>query len=306
MSSLLQCPSLLQTPRVVVVTRPTLYEELIARHATRKQAEFFLERRGQALGEVDRAHALWLEATGAVSQAIPVSWRRSSVSRSDLNRFIFEPGDIIVAVGQDGLVANVAKYLSGQPVIGVNPDPDTYDGILVPHTTQALRRLFHAAQERRFEIEPRSMVSVRVDDGQELLALNELFLGHRSHQSARYEVEWAGTREVQSSSGLIVATGTGATGWARSVCLRRVDPPSLPEPVDRNLAFFVRESFPSIGTGTSVQDGVIAAQQQLRVTSRMNANGVIFGDGIESDRIEFHWGMTATIEVADTSLQLVR
>lgn len=41
--------------------------------------------------------------------------------RGDLDRFLFEPDDIVLALGQDGLVANVAKYLDGQPVIGSNP-----------------------------------------------------------------------------------------------------------------------------------------------------------------------------------------
>ena len=212
----------------------------------------------------------------------------------------------MVAVGQDGLVANAAKYLREQNVIGINPDPDTYDGILVPHAPTALKRLFRAVKHGRHEVEARCMVSAVVDDGQRLLALNEIFLGHRSHQSARYRIGWDGADETQSSSGLIVTTGTGATGWARSVCLRRLSPPPLPKPTQPSLAFFVRESFPSVGTGTAIQDGVIARQQQLRVTSQMNDGGVIFGDGIEDDRINFHWGMTASVEVADVCLQLVR
>ena len=294
-----------KTPRVVVVTRPTQYDELIARHATRQQAEFFLKRRGQSLKSVTRAHELWLGAVEAVSRAIPVSWRRSAVSRSDLSRFVFEPSDLVVAVGQDGLVANAAKYLGGQPVIGINPDPETYDGLLVPHRPSALKRLFSSVSKQRCEIEARCMVSVTVDDGQSLVALNELFLGHRTHQSARYRVHWNGNDEMQSSSGLIVTTGTGATGWARSVCLRRIEPPKLPTPTEPSLAFFVRESFPSVGTGTSIQDGAIGQQQQLRVVSQMNEGGVIFGDGIEDDRIDFHWGMSAEIKVADVRLNLV-
>lgn len=31
--------------------------------------------------------------------------------------------DIVVVIGQDGLVANTLKYLDGQPVIAINPDP---------------------------------------------------------------------------------------------------------------------------------------------------------------------------------------
>ncbi len=295
-----------QAPRVVVVTRPTEYEELIARHATRPQAAFFLEGRGQTLEAVDLAHRLLEEALHAVSVAIPSAWRRTRVTRSDLNRFVFEPGDLVVAVGQDGLVANVSKYIRGQRVIGVNPDPWHNEGVLVPHEPKAVKRLFEAALAGGLEVEPRCMACVRVDDGQEMLALNEVFLGHSSHQSARYSIDWRADEETQSSSGIIVSTGTGSSGWARSICLRRTEAPQLPAPSDLELAFFVRESFPSIGTGTSIQEGLIGENECLRIVSQMNADGVIFGDGIEDDRIPFHWGMTAEIRVADVQLQLVR
>ena len=191
-------------------------------------------------------------------------------------------------------------------MIGINPDPETYDGILVPHGPSNLKRLFRQVKNERCEVEARCMVSVKVDDGQRLLALNEIFLGHRTHQSARYRIGWSGTEETQSSSGLIVTTGTGATGWARSICLRRLEAPRLPTPTEANLAFFVRESFPSVGTGTSIQDGTIGDHGQLAVVSQMNDGGVIFGDGIEDDRINFHWGMKAEIEVARVRLHLVR
>ena len=62
---------------------------------------------------------------------MPADWRQALVRRADLDRFLFGPEDVVVAVGQDGLVANVAKYLDGQPVLGVNPAPDLYDGVLV-------------------------------------------------------------------------------------------------------------------------------------------------------------------------------
>jgi NAD kinase len=295
-----------KTPRVVVVTRPSQYDELIARHSTRQQAEFFLKSRGQDLQHIDRRHRLWVEANELVSQAVPNAWRRSRVTRADLSRFVFEPDDIVVAIGQDGLVANVAKYLVGQPVVGINPDPDSYDGVLVPHAPGRAKHLFRAVLERQCDIEARCMVSLTTDDGQSLVALNEIFLGHRSHQSARYELFWNGAREVQSSSGMIVTTGTGATGWARSVCLRRLDPPTLPGPCEANLTFFVRESFPSVGTGTDIQDGVIDAERVLTITSHMNEGGVIFGDGVEDDRINFHWGLRAELRVAESRLQLVR
>jgi len=149
------------------------------------------------------------------------------------------------------------------------------------------------------------MVQVLLDDGQRLLALNELFLGHRSHQSARYRICVRGQEERHSSSGAIVATGTGATGWARSIARERREPLALPAPCDRCLAVFVREAFPSVRTATSFTQGLIGEEETLELTSEMNESGVIFGDGIEEDRIEFSWGMRARISIARERLALV-
>jgi NAD kinase len=124
---------------------------------------------------------------------------------------------VVVPVGQDGLVANVAKYLDRQPVLGVNPAPDLYDGVLVRVAAGRLAALLPASVAGAAAIERRTMVQASLDSGETLVALNEIFVGHRSHQSARYRIETDGEAEDHSSSGLIVASGTGATGWARSI-----------------------------------------------------------------------------------------
>jgi len=290
----------------VVVTRKTDYERLLYRHGTQEQARFFLRSRGRNLEDVEAAHVQVEAAQQAVSQAIPMSWRRTRVGRVDLDRFLFEPDDIVVAIGQDGLVANMAKYLDGQPVIGVNPDPGRYDGILVPHPPGAAARLMDAAATDQLAIERRSMVSARMDDGQQLLALNEVFIGHRSHQSARYRIAWDRRQERHSSSGVIVASGTGSSGWARSISRERGSPFHLPGPVDEQLAFFVREAFPSVATGTDITQGLIGPGQTLQLISELHEGGVIFADGIEADRIEFHWGMCVTLAIAERRLHLVQ
>ena len=38
----------------------------------------------------------------------------------------------------------------------------------------------------------------------------------------------------------------------------------------------------------------------------MNEGGVLFGDGIEDDRIDFAWGSRAEVRAAETRLRLVR
>jgi len=301
----MNAPRATVSPRVVVVTRPTELESLLARHGTREQVRFFLGQRGRTLAEVEAAHAKREAALQVVSAALPLRWRRSRIDRADLSRFVFGPEDIVVVVGQDGLVANAAKYLDGQLVLGLNPDPQQYDGVLVPHPPQAAGDLLRAAAAGRCRLESRTMVQAELDDGQTLLALNEIFVGQRTHQSARYRIEWAGTEESQSSSGLIVTTGTGATGWARSIARQRAGPVALPKPTERALVFFVREPFPSRATTTRIEQGKLGEKDKLFLRSEMSDLGTIFGDGIEDDHLDFGWGMRLQIGLGEKRLHLI-
>lgn len=287
-------------PRVVVVHRRTELEELVERHGTRGQAAFFLQTRGRDLAELEERQRADREALDVVARAIPVDWRRGSVERADLSRFLFEPDDLVLVVGQDGLVANVAKYLDGQRVIGVNPDPSRNPGVLVPHAPGAVGDLLRTGGQ----VQPRTMVEARTDTGEQLLALNEIYLGHASHQTARYRLAVPGSAaERQASSGMIVATGTGATGWCRSAWLERRSALQLPAPEERRLVWFVREAWPSPATGVECTEGELDGPS-LRV--EVETDGLVaFGDGIESDRLVFRWGQVVEIGLSSRRLNLV-
>lgn len=292
-------------PRVLIVRRPTELELLIEEHGTREQAKFSLRNQTKSLSEIEERDVRVRRALDTVMRAIPRSWRSATLLRADLSQFVFEPADIVVVVGQDGLVANVAKYLDGQNVVGINPDRSAYEGLLVPHDPEAAADILADCAAGRDEPQARTMAEVRLDDGQHLLALNEMFLGHESHQSARYRFAWDEADERQSSSGVIVATGTGSTGWARSINQERNGVLQLPAPEDRKLAYFVREAFPGSGFDTTTTCGYLSEGTNLTIVSEMNTGGVIFGDGIEDDRIQFLWGAKADVRVARQRFNLL-
>ncbi len=58
-----------------------------------------------------------------------------------------------MVVGQDGLVANVAKYVQAQPVIGVDPLPGANAGVLVAHRGSEVSRLLRSVHERSAQIQ---------------------------------------------------------------------------------------------------------------------------------------------------------
>ncbi|GIG35815.1 hypothetical protein Cpa01nite_11960 [Cellulomonas pakistanensis] len=292
-------------PRAVVVHRRSELDELVDRHGTRGQVEFFLRTRGRTLAEVQERHDALADALARTRTAIPVDWRRGEVERADLHRFAFEPEDVVLVVGPDGLVANTAKYVGGQPVVGVDPEPGRNPGVLVRHRAAAVPAVLAAVVAGRARVEQRALVRARLDDGTRLDALNEVFVGHRSHQSARYRLRVpGGAVERQSSSGLVVATGTGATGWAASLARGRADAPPLPAPGAPVLAWFVREAWPSPTTGAGLTAGLLEPGAGLEIAVESDEL-VVFGDGLEADRLTATWGQSVTLDVSERRLHLV-
>ncbi|MCK9926562.1 hypothetical protein MXD62_05155 [Frankia sp. Mgl5] len=301
-------------PRAVIVHRRTEYTELLEHHGTRGQAEFFLRSRGRDIAEVEARHAAQTAARRQVAAAVPPSWRRGEVERADLDRFLFDPEDVIICVGQDGLVANVAKYVDDQPVVGIDADPSRNPGVLVRHQPGETGRLLAVAEALRRTggaggpLRHLTMVEARSDDGQVVRALNEVYIGDPGHQTARYLLRAPGydgvTTERQASSGLIVSTGTGSTGWCRSVWRERHSALDLPAGEAPALIWFTREAWPSPTTGTACTEGLLVGAVRLELLVE-SERLVVFGDGIETDSVALTWGQRLTIGMADRRLNLI-
>ncbi|KDP87313.1 sugar kinase [Cupriavidus basilensis] len=298
--------------KVVLVTRKTRLEELLARYHSLAQARFYLEHLGADISDYQREHDTYLAAREQVAAVLSRYLRRQVVDRQFLPNFLFGPDDIVVALGQDGLVANTMKYLNGQPLLGVNPDPARHDGVLLPFQAGDLARVLAEAMQDRRPARPVTMARAELSDQQVLYAVNDFFIGPRSHTSARYEVRLGTQCEVQSSSGVIVSTGLGSTAWLKSIvtgarAIAQADAPyqALPWDTDR-LVFAVREPFPSRATDATLVYGDIPRGQQIVLRSLMPESGVIFSDGIEADFLQFNAGTEARIGVAERSGQLVQ
>lgn len=317
--------------KIILVTRPTRLAELVTRFNTVSQARFYIERQGADFADYVREDEVYHLALTAAEEAISETGRLQIVDRGFLPNFVFAPEDTVVTLGQDGLVANTLKYLDGQPVVGVNPDPLRWDGRLLPFRTGDLRKLLPEVVRRGRRTRAVTMARVALNNGQELLGVNDLFIGPKSHCSARYVIRNGDESEAQSSSGVVVSTGMGSTGWLKSlltgamavtqsaaqarddIAARNVPPP-LPKrknlktdfPWDADYLYYtVREPFPTRTTGATMVFGRVTPDEPLVLESQMAGNGVIFSDGIENDFLEFNSGTQATIGIADKKGALV-
>ena len=303
--------------KAVLVTRRTRLEELIARFHTVAQAKFYVEHLGADFADYEAEHATYLTARQIVEAALARRCRVQKLERSYLPNYLFAPDDVVIALGQDGVVANTLKYLDQQPLVGVNPDPTRFDGVLLPFKPADVVRVLDAVLADKRPSKGVTLAIAKLSDGQTLRAVNDLFIGPKTHTSARYEIQLGERREVQSSSGLIVSTGLGSTAWLRSIVTgsQAIASANAGAPVDAyrpmpwdspTLRFAVREPFPSVSTGTSLVYGDVDAQHPLTLHSRMAENGVIFSDGLENDYLQFNAGITATVTVDDRVGRLIQ
>jgi NAD kinase len=336
----------LERPEIVIVTRPTELAGLRERFVTDRQVKFYLQRAhvqelvrrrdaaaptrsaqqsalaaedlreaDQAFGELGERDALYRQALERLRDELDFDLPVRLLERSLVPNFDFGRTSVVVVVGQDGLVANAAKYVGDLPIVAVNPDPSRIDGILlpfrVPQARQAVARVLeNKAKERRV-----TLAEVRLNDGQRMLAFNDFFVGCGSHASARYTLELAGRSEPQSSSGVLVSTGAGSTGWFSSVVnmvrgvggwlgAGSVEPLQLAWE-DRRLAWAVREPFVSKQSEAGMVAGLLDEGQELIVESQMPADGIIFSDGVQADFLQFNTGSIARIGVAQQRARLV-
>jgi hypothetical protein len=189
--------------------------------------------------------------------------------------------------------------------------------MLLPFRPADLHQLLRELVAGRRPLKEITMAKAALGDGQVLHAVNDLFIGPRSHTSARYEIRFGEQHETQSSSGVIVSTGLGSTAWMRSVITGAVaiagaTQHRIPEIDYRPLAwdaarlqFAVREPFPSKTSQAHLAFGEIRGGKTLTLRSLMPENGVIFSDGIEADFLQFNSGTQAIISVAGRRGRLV-
>ncbi|KAF0243896.1 MAG: hypothetical protein FD180_2977 [Planctomycetota bacterium] len=301
--------------KLVIVTRKTRLEELVERFNSRGQAKFWIERSGGEFGEYVSEDDAYRRSLEGVRRGLDIGLKQQSLDRALVPSFLFSDRDLVVPVGQDGLVANTAKYAGAQPIVGVNPDPSRFDGVLLPFTPAGVRPAVESVLAGRAQIREVTLAEASLNDGQSLLAFNDLFIGARTHVSARYKLTWNRVTEPQSSSGLLVSTGAGSTGWLSSVFNMAAGLAAFtggaagkrPELTweDPRLMFAVREPFVSRHSKAGIVAGWIDKGRDLVVESLMPSGGAIFSDGIEADFLPFDSGRIVRIRAASRRARLV-
>jgi len=304
--------------KLVLVIRRTRLDDLIRRFNTEDQARFYVEHLGADFSDYQQEDKIYKQAIRATETILSRHGRLQVIDRAFIPNFIFGAHDTVIALGQDGLVANVLKYLNGQMLIGVNPDKRRWEGILLPFYVSDLDRIVPEVFAEKRQVNDVTIAQAQLNTGEILYAVNDLFIGPRSHTSARYIIRCGHCSESHSSSGIIVSTGLGSSGWLRSVLTGATGITSALSKQSVDMAneyqmnwdadylyFSVREPWPSRTSSAEITFGKVTENTPLFLTSQMPENGVIFSDGIEADFLKFNAGIEAKISIAEKKGHLI-
>lgn len=304
----------MKTEYAIIVKNKTRLELLIERFNTKAQAKFYIESLGGNFDDYEYENEIFQNALKSLQIQLSKIIKNKIIERNFVPSFIFSENQLIIVIGQDGLVANTAKYSKNIPIIAVNPDKERFDGILLPFNISNFIGGVENVISNQYKSKTMRFAEAKLNDGQRILAFNDLFIGASTHISAKYKIAYNNTIEEQSSSGLIVSTPAGATGWLSSIfnmsygianLFENDLKPKRPKLKDNELLFAVREPFQSVRTQIGVTAGILNNQNHLTIESLMPTSGVIFSDGIESDFLRFNSGSIATIGIAKETAKIV-
>jgi len=152
--------------KLIVVTRKTRLQALVERFNTRSQARFYIEHAGGDFADYEREDEAYQRSLDVIRRSLDFELPQQLVDRSLVPTFRFQKEDLVVTLGQDGLVANTAKYVGSQPIVAINPEPLRFDGVLAPFAPDQARVVVADVMEANARIREITLAEVILNDGQ--------------------------------------------------------------------------------------------------------------------------------------------
>ncbi len=206
--------------------------------------------------------------------------------------------DLILSVGGDGTLLEVARYTGTTPVLGVNSDPQRSTAFFCAANGTTIASCLQALLAGTLQQVPLTRLQLAIN-GQTLpfYALNDLLVTHANPAAmATYTLQVGTSSEAQKSSGIWIATA-GSTAAMRAAGGRVMPLQS------RQRQYLVREPYTGNGLCYRLLKDLVSPDISLQVTSRMR-RGRLFIDGPHL-RYALGLGDVLDVTLAPTPLRLL-
>ncbi len=300
----------------VVCIKRTKWQRDLERYGDQDFLKRIYELQNNAFDKVFHSHERQLENLEKLRARLPEA---DYIFREGLIAFEPKPGQILVSLGGDNHFVYCARFAGNEPILAINSDPATSTGSLLYFDTESFLKKLNREASADCELNPQisrqeawTMVEAELQypDGRIIRTgpcISEISIRNAFPDAmSRYVLSVDGEPpEEQKSSGLLIATGAGSTGWFRN-CL----PPSIQR---TSHATFGREE--SLFRIVAREPGYRAGRkyryryrsletQQLKVISEMDGEFTV--DAHEERRFPFPPATQAIIQISEQRLHVVR
>ncbi|MFH0936911.1 MAG: hypothetical protein V1808_01300 [Candidatus Daviesbacteria bacterium] len=227
------------------------------------------------------------------------------IGRNRLNKTIAAGANLIIALGGDNHFLYVSHFINGQLLLGINSDPTSSEGALTYFTVKSLKDFWSKLEADDFKIEewPRLQIAL---NGKKIqaLATGDIFIGEsRRENMSRYLISLDGQEEEQKSSGLLITTGAGSTGWYDSACHYLFENGNKFPKTKQEARYLVTEVYRGKLSKYQMLEGGFGPGQKLIISSLNDSSGEISIDSLV--RCKFNRGSQAIIEISDKPLRVI-
>jgi len=152
--------------RLIIIRRPTRLDALVARFNTKQQAQFYIEHLNADFKDYEAEHETYYAVLDRLVKTAQGIGNVQVIDWKFLPNFIFGKNDTVITVGQDGLIANTLKYLEAQKLIGINPDPSRWDGVLSQFSVDEAGTVIRQALNDEAAVKQVTKAKVQLSDNQ--------------------------------------------------------------------------------------------------------------------------------------------
>jgi len=197
--------------------------------------------------------------------------------RVNFTKAMVKNRDLVITVGGDGTFLKAAHYIGDTPIFSVSSDVRYNEAFYARATQKDFNKKFEKLLKGKFKITKIPRLQAKLN-GKIIpfLAVNEVFVGSKHpYHTSRYWITINGKKEFQKSSGVIIATRSGSTGWAKSASRKSLNIPK------NGFGYVIREPYIGRLTKSKLLGGALSKNDVVKIISSLHG-GIVVIDSSES------------------------
>jgi NAD kinase len=222
----------------------------------------------------------------------------TAVNRKKMHPKHFRGKDVVITIGGDGTFLKTSHHVTDALMLGVCSNANKNVGYLLRSSRLTFEDSLRKILNNEFKVAERVRLETTINGKKTKYALNDVFIGsRRAYHTARYNLRIGGKEEFQMSSGIIISTATGSTGWIKSAG-------GIEMPLHSGkFQYYVRDPYSCKFSRPRLLKGILSSKENITVKSLIY-EGVVAIDSSKAD-YSIDEDSVVNVRVAEKPLRVI-